>query len=454
MNPELEKHLELFPLTTSIKTNKNTQALYINGLNLNELAAQFGTPLYLYDQATIDDALEQYRRSLRKFYPGASGITYAGKAFLCLALAGYVAKNGLWLDCTGSGELRIAQAGGVLYEQTVVHGVSKSPADLEAALLQAGVIVVDHPQELAQLSGMLKADRARRPEVWLRYRPGVPVDTHSYTQTGQDDSKFGMSAEEFAWAVEFGLEQGLNVRGLHFHQGSHFHDPSPLKPAINAALDLTVNLRQKSGWAPEVFCIGGGWGVPYHMEDLPHRPISDYVSFAAQHLVEGCRQRDLPLPRLQVEPGRSLVARAGVALYRVNAVKRTLNRRWLLVDGGLADNPRPALYQARYSALPISSPERPPVDPVRIGGPFCESGDILIRDLTMPEVKPGETLAVPVSGAYQLSMGSNYNGARRPAVVWLSDGRATLIQQRETLDDLIRRDLPLLGQALPDELPG
>jgi diaminopimelate decarboxylase len=183
--------------------------------------------------------------------------------------------------------------------------------------------------------------------------------------------------------------------------------------------------------------------VPYHEEDLPHPPVEDYVALVARSLVDGCNQRGLPLPVLHFEPGRSLVARAGVSIYRVNAVKRTLSRRWLLLDGGMADNPRPALYGARYSALPVEEPDRPSAGAAYLGGPFCESGDVLIENLEMPEMAPGELVAVPVSGAYHLSMGSNYNGARRPAVLWLEGGQARLIQKRETLDDLLRRDLPL-----------
>jgi diaminopimelate decarboxylase len=183
--------------------------------------------------------------------------------------------------------------------------------------------------------------------------------------------------------------------------------------------------------------------VAYHESELPQPSIETYVNFVCEKVVTGCRQRDLPLPRLQLEPGRGLVARAGVAIYRLGTVKESANRRWLLLDGGLADNPRPALYQARYSALPVSDPGRPQKGPAWLGGPFCESGDVLIEALPMPATAPGELIAVPVSGAYQLSMASNYNGARKPAVLMLQDGTARLIQRRETLEDLVRRDMPL-----------
>jgi diaminopimelate decarboxylase len=183
--------------------------------------------------------------------------------------------------------------------------------------------------------------------------------------------------------------------------------------------------------------------VAYHEEDLPIPSIRAYIRFVAEHLVEGCRRRDLPLPRLQLEPGRSLVAQAGVALYRVGLVKETARRRWVLVDGGLADNPRPALYGSRYTALPVTAPHRTASEPAWLAGPYCESGDILIKALPFPEVEPGELVAVPMSGAYQLSMASNYNGACKPAVVWLREGKSYLVQRREEPGDLYRRDIAL-----------
>ena len=452
----LEKRLALFPITTRL--NESSE-LEIAGLSLAELAGQYGSPLYLYDRATLDANVAGYRQALQTYYPGPAEITYAGKAFLCTAMAQWTQQQGLWLDCTGAGEIAIAAAAGVPRAHILVHGVNKNRADLQAALQHAGTIVVDNPAELERLAALAResggaAEAGRSsgkivvaaralPEIWLRLRPGLAVDTHAYTQTGQDDSKFGMSPVELIEAARLALSAGLPLRGLHFHQGSHFHDPAPLGPALETALDLIDELRASLGWTPAALCPGGGWGVPYHESDLPHLPIADYVRFTAERLAEGCRQRGLPLPRLQMEPGRSLVARAGVAIYRVETVKHTPHRRWLMLDGGMADNPRPALYGARYSALPLQAPQRPAAGPARLAGPFCESGDILIQDLPMPEMQPGELLAVPVSGAYHLSMGSNYNGARRPAVLWLENGQAALIQQRETLEDLTRRDRAL-----------
>lgn len=437
------ERLDLFPITTKVEPDAGRSRLSIAACDLEALAGQYGTPLYLYDRATMDAAVESYRGALAEGYPAESGLTYAGKAFLCLAIAQWVHRHGLWLDCTGAGELAVAAAAGLPRRQILVHGVNKSQADLEAAIAQAGTLVVDNLDELSRLAALFKQSRGEVPNVWLRLRPGLAVDTHAYRQTGQDDSKFGLSADELMKAVQFCLQEELPVTGLHFHQGSHFHDPEPVGPALETALELLTAIRKKTGWFPDTLCPGGGWGTAYHESELPHPAIAHYVGFVAGCLAVGCRERDLPLPRLQFEPGRSLIARAGVAVYRVGAVKQTTHRRWLLVDGGLSDNPRPALYGARYSALPVADPGRPAAGPAWVAGPFCESGDILISDLDMPAVQAGELVAIPVSGAYQLSMGSNYNGARKPAVLWLEAGQAHLIQRRETLEDLLQRDRPL-----------
>jgi diaminopimelate decarboxylase len=246
-----------------------------------------------------------------------------------------------------------------------------------------------------------------------------------------------MTSEELLEAAEFCRKRNLPLKGIHFHQGSNFRDPEPLLPAIELALDLAKEIGLTGEWH---FCPGGGWGVAYHEDELPHPSIESYVQGIAAAVVEGCQARELALPHLHLEPGRSLVARAGVAVYRVGAVKKRGGKIWLLTDGGMADNPRFALYGARYSGLPVQAPGRERGERVSVAGPYCESGDVVIEDLSMPEVKEGELIAIPVAGAYHLSMSSNYNGARRPAVVWLEEGRASLIQRRETLANLLARD--------------
>ena len=448
-----DRRLALLPLTARIEEGPGGQRLSVAGHDLADLARRYGTPLYLYDQATMDAALGAYRRALAA-YPAPSGITYAAKAFLCLAMGQWVRRNDLWLDCTGTGEMAGARAAGVARKRLVVHGVNKSPADLAQALAQAGTLVVDSLVELKQMLAQTLLAGTAVPNLWLRLRPGLAVDTHAHTRTGQQDSKFGLAPGEVGQAVQIATAAGLNPTGLHFHQGSHFRDPAPLGPALDVALDLIASLRAEAGWLPDVLCPGGGWGVAYHEEELPGPLIEDYVNFIVRHLVDGCRRRGLPLPHLRLEPGRSLVARAGVALYRVGVTKVAAGRRWLLLDGGLADNPRPALYGTRYTALPVREPYRPDAGPAWLGGPYCESGDILIHNLPLPELVPGELIAVPVSGAYQLSMASNYNGACRPAVVWLRDDGAHLVQAREMVADLYRRDqlLPPGGHIPPGDV--
>jgi diaminopimelate decarboxylase len=440
---DVSKRLALFPITTRTVFTQGIERLAVGGCDLEDLAEQYGTPLYLYDQATLDANLQAYTRALGDTYPGESGITYAGKAFLNVALAQWALRQGLWVDCTGVGELTIALTAGAQREQILIHGVNKSASDLASEVATAGTIVVDSLIELERLTKLHARVEGPAPNLWLRLRPGLAVDTHSHTQTGQEDSKFGMNEAEALEAIQLCRDHGLPLTGLHFHQGSQFRDPAPIGPAIEKALDLVVALRGKSDWLPQVLCPGGGWGVPYHEDDLPFPSIGGYVEFVAERLAEGCQCRDLPLPKLQLEPGRSLVAQAGVALYRVGYVKHTAHQRWVLLDGGLADNPRPALYGSRYTALPVRAPQRPSVGLAWLAGPYCESGDILIHGLPFTEVEPGELVAVPMSGAYQLSMASNYNGSCKPAVVWLRNGASHLVQRREAPGDLVRRDVAL-----------
>lgn len=452
--PRIADRLALFPDSARIQND----SLFIADLDLTALADQYGTPLYIYDRLTLDTAVAAYRSALQTYYPASSRITYAGKAFLCKALAAWTQEHHLFIDCTGEGEIAVAVAGGVPRENILVHGVNKSVEDLKAALKSAGTIVVDNLTELHRIHVILSDQRERRiattasetlrsqqtlPQrdihIWLRLLPGVAVHTHhAHTQTGQHDSKFGMTREELLQAARFCNEHDLPLKGIHFHQGSNFRDPEPLIPAIEMALDLAKEIGFRGEWH---FCPGGGWGVAYHEDELPDPSIESYVRGIAESVVEGCAQRGLDLPHLHLEPGRSLVARAGVAIYRLGAVKKRGSKTWLLTDGGMADNPRFALYEARYSCLPATGLARPGTGKVSVAGPYCESGDIVIEDLWMPDVQEGELLTIPVAGAYHMSMSSNYNGARRPAVLWLEAGQAKLIIRRETTQDLLKNQI-------------
>lgn len=428
--------IDIFPISTKIEND----SLTIAGHELASLADRYLTPLYLYDRSTLDFYTKSYTDALSAHYPASSRITYAGKAFLCKAIAEWTQTHKLMVDCTGEGEIAIAVAGGVPRENILVHGVNKSLDDLKSAIEHAGTVVVDNLTELDRLHVILRSAQSDI-NIWLRLLPGVAVSTHhAHTQTGQHDSKFGMTRDEMIEAAKYCKEHDLQLNGIHFHQGSNFRDPEPLIPAIETALDLAKEVGFAGEWH---FCPGGGWGVAYHEDELPNPSIETYVRGIAEAVIEGCQSRGLDLPHLHLEPGRSLIARAGVAIHRVGAVKRRGNKTWLLVDGGMADNPRFALYGARYSCLTVSGVGRERSEVVSIAGPFCESGDIVIEGLSLPNVKEGELIAIPVSGAYHLSMSSNYNGARRPAVLMVEEGNVKLIQRRETVEDLLRRDKSL-----------
>lgn len=427
------KRLALFPVSTTIKKDE----LSIAGVSITSLAEEYGTPLYVYDSLTLNREATGYRSALASAYPQPAFLTYAGKAFLCKAIAQWTQLHHLQLDCSSDGELAIAHAAGVPREDILMHGVNKSRTDLESAMRHAGTIVVDHLLELEQIHS-LQLEHPGKMSIWLRFVPGITVTTHHvHTQTGQPDSKFGMSHEELLQAAEYCRKNNLPLVGIHFHLGSNFQVTAPLREAVKLGIEMAHDLGFEGEWH---FCPGGGWGVAYHEDDLPQPDVREYVQAIAAEVIENCARQGLPLPILHLEPGRSLIARAGVAVYRVGAIKPRAGKTWVLVDGGMTDNPRHALYGARYTCLPVSQPDWVCDRSVSIGGPHCESGDVLIDDLPMPHLQVGDLLAIPVSGAYQLSMSSNYNGARRPAVLWLEDGRASLIQRRESLEDLLRRD--------------
>lgn len=333
----METRLPLFPVTTKIEAGKLT----IAGCDLGELAREHGTPLYLYDRAELDRPASLYRRYMSESWTGNWSVTYAGKAFLCGWIARWACEQGFHVDCTGLGEIAIAVHAGVPREQVLVHGVNKSDEDLLAAFEHAGTIVVDNLSELKRIVRLREASKFPVPNLWIRLLPGLAVDTHTYTQTGHSESKFGLGPDDFVQAVAFCRENKLPFNGIHFHQGSQFRDPAPLGPAIDSALDLALELGMGAEWH---LSPGGGWGVSYHEDDLPHPSIEAYVHFVTTKVREGVLTRGLSAPHLHVEPGRSLVARAGVALYRVGTVKQSAGRRWVLIDGGMADNPRHALY--------------------------------------------------------------------------------------------------------------
>lgn len=414
--------------------------LFVGGCDTVVLAEQFGTPLYLLDEATLRGAMRTYRQAFAAAYPGPARVHYAGKALLNTALAQIVVQEGLGLDVVSATELLVAQRAGVPMRYVHFHGNAKSNAELERAVAQrVGAIVVDTLDELARLCA-LTVHLVEPQGVLLRIAPEIEADTHVHIATGGAAAKFGLPLAVLDVAVERVLNaSGLRWLGLHAHIGSQLFALDQVVATVEVLVAQAARLRDRFGVTPVELSPGGGLGVPY-TADQPPTDIPHYAQVVSVAMQAACARYNLPLPRLTVEPGRSIVARAGVALYRIVGRK---GEHWLHIDGGMADNIRPALYGARYSAVIANRADAPAGDPVNVGGRYCESGDVILREIALPSAQPGDLLAVATAGAYTLSMASTYNLVPRPALVLVGDGQARLIQRRETEEDVLARDIEL-----------
>jgi len=410
----------------------------VGGCDLVQLAREHGTPLYVYDEATVRQRSSEYVAAMGK----GGQVLYSAKAFASPQFLRVVADEGLGLDVVSAGELDLALRSG--FPQARVHflGNNKSADDLAAAYKAGAVIVIDGAHEFDLLEAIVP--EGKRIPVMLRISPGVKPDTHDHISTGQLDSKFGFSIESGAArkAVEQALRHPrLELVGLHSHIGSQIFALGAYEKAMAIMLDLLVELRDELKFEPRKLGAGGGLGIAYTHEDDPPTP-RQFVETVRHALETGCASRGLKVPELVVEPGRSIAGPAGVALYTVGSIKDIPGvRRYVAVDGGMGDNIRPKLYGARYEALLASAPDRPPDGIVTIAGKYCESTDILITDIEMPELKAGDVLCIPAAGAYCLAMASNYNGMPRPEVLLVSDGEARVMRRRETLDDLVAAEV-------------
>jgi diaminopimelate decarboxylase len=403
--------------------------LQIAGHDLKALAKAWGTPLYIFDAATVRQQAQSIQDHLTQ-YPGRSGITYAAKAYFSLGLARRLKQIGLGVDVVSRGELEIARRAGFQPEDVHLHGNNKSEDELVTAL-EWGVhcIVVDSLEEMDFLEQV--ASRLNRPaNIWIRVTPGLDIDTHPYLQTGSKATKFGLplSHDHAGEAIRKAkASRFLNLTGLHMHLGSQIRNSEPYAEAIS----MLVDVAEKEGIVPAELSPGGGWGVAYRPQD----EVADegkWIKSISDAVQKAYGRRDWPLPRLILEPGRWLVARAGMALYTVGTSKHASDGTYFVsVDGGMADNPRPALYQAAYTAVLVERPYAAATVKTTVAGKYCESGDELISDIMLPEIQRGDLLAIPVAGAYQLSMASNYNLAPRPAVLWLEQDRVEVLQERE-----------------------
>ena len=418
-------------------------SLFIDGLAVAELAHTYGTPLYIFDEATLRDRCRVYRRDLAFNYRGGAQAAYASKAYLCTAIAQIVMEEGLDLDVVSGGELFVALRAGFPPERIHFHGNNKSTRELIEALdVGVGRIVTDNFEELALLDELACA-RGKRAAVWLRLAPGVHAHTHSHIQTGQEDTKFGFSIQsgDAERALVLAMRTaGLQLTGLHAHIGSQIYEPESLAEAAERLVGFAAEMHARHGFDLSELSPGGGWGVPMTETDAP-APVEPYLEALCAAVTTACTQHRLSLPRLIVEPGRSLIAQTGIAVYTAGARKEIPGvRTYVALDGGMADNIRPALYGAQYTARRVAGGLGRPTERVTLAGRYCESGDILIRDIDLPHLNRGDLLAIPMAGAYTLAMASNYNLALRPAVILVGDGRSRLIQRRETYDDLVRRD--------------
>ncbi|TMD38295.1 MAG: diaminopimelate decarboxylase [Chloroflexi bacterium] len=410
----------------------------VGGCDLVELARRHGTPLYVYDEATVRQRASEYVAAMGK----AGQVLYSAKAFASPQFLRVVADEGLGLDVVSAGELHLALKSGFPRDRIHFLGNNKSLEDLQAAYAAGATIVIDGDHEFDLLRNVVP-DGKRAP-VMLRLSPGVKPDTHDHISTGQLDSKFGFSIESGAArkAVETAVNHPrLDLVGLHSHIGSQIFALGAYEQAMDIMLDLLAELRAEIGFEPRKLGAGGGLGIAYTQHDDPPTP-RHFVETVRHALESGCARRDLKVPELVVEPGRSIAGPAGMALYTVGSIKDIPGvRRYVAVDGGMGDNIRPKLYGARYEAFLASDPDRSPDGKVTIAGKYCESTDILISDIPMPPLAPGDVIAVPAAGAYCLAMASNYNGMPRPEVLMLRDGQARVMRRRETLDDLVAAEV-------------
>lgn len=417
--------------------------LEIGGVSTVKLAEKYGTPLFIYDVAHIREMARGFKKNFE-----ATGVKnkviYASKAFSCLAIYKILQEEGLACDVVSGGELYTAVKGGFAPKEIEFHGNSKTPQELSEAI-DAGVgsIIIDNFYEIEVLKSILH-QKNRTQKVLFRVSPGIEAETHEYILTGQEDSKFGfdVASGQADEALKLLLEDdAFDVAGVHCHIGSQIFSTAGFSMAIDKVTDLLKNWQKTLGFTARELNIGGGFGIRYVASDDPVSP-EEFVNTIVSEIKNNWEKMDYPLPEIQIEPGRSIVAEAGISVYTVGAQKNIPGiRHYVSVDGGMGDNIRPALYGAEYDAHLAN---RKGTDPklVTIVGKYCESGDVLVKDIEFPEVRDGDLIALTSTGAYGYSMASNYNRNGRPAVVFVEDGVDTLVLRRETYEDMIALDVP------------
>lgn len=426
-----------------LKVNENDN-IEIGGCDVAELAKKYGTPAYIMDENCIRENCRKYTNSIKEYYNGNGIVLYASKALSCMHIYRIMKEEGMGVDAVSGGEIYTAVKAGFPAEKIYFHGNNKSEDELKYAL-ESGVgrIVVDNFAEL-KLLDRLASEYGRPAKILFRIKPGIDAHTHSFIRTGQIDSKFGVALETGEAEEIIKYASGLrNVKivGLHCHIGSQIFDLEPFEAAAATMMNFIGDIYEKYGIVIAELNLGGGYGIKYTREDTPIE-YDKYIKAISKVVVRLAAIRGVKIPFIVMEPGRSIVAPAGLTVYRVGSVKNIPNvRTYVSVDGGMGDNPRHILYGSNYDAVLVEKPFAHKIRKVTIVGKCCESGDVLIEDIPMPDIKEGDLLAVLATGAYNYSMASNYNRIPRLPVIMTADGKDKLVVRRETYEDLVRNDL-------------
>ena len=409
-----------------------------------ELAKKFGTPLYVLDEDLMRDNCRAYKNAIDTYYDGHGLVLFASKALCTMYTGRLVAEEGLGADVVSGGELYTLYKAGFPMEKVFFHGNNKTPDEIELALnCGVGHIVVDNKYELELLNRIANEKNVNQ-RILFRIKPGIDAHTHDFVKTGQIDSKFGVALENGeAYEIhKLALSMSnIQIDGVHCHIGSQIFDVEPFCEAAKVMIGFIADIYDKLGIKVKILNLGGGFGIKYTATDDPIAP-SEYIHKVTNVVKELAQEKGIDLPFLVFEPGRSIVASAGITLYTVGCVKEIENvRTYVSIDGGMCDNPRYILYGSKYTAVLANNASAEPVAPITIAGKCCESGDLIQEHVMMPQIHVGDTLAVLATGAYNYSMSSNYNRIPRPPIVAISGNEAKIIVKRETYDDLIKNDV-------------
>lgn len=433
----LSPNQQLLPLTAKVNSNDN---LEIGGCEVKRLVEQYGSPLYILDEATLRTTCQQYRDGFANYYGGESQVIYASKAWSCLAVCSIVNSEGLGFDVVSGGELYTTLHAGVESDNIYFHGNNKSVSELEFAVETGCQIIIDNWLELTTLTNIASRLSTKPVKILLRLTPGIECHTHEYIRTGHLDSKFGFDPNQIEEVFTFVSQQpSLECMGLHAHIGSQIFERQPHQDLADVLVQW-LKKAQGYGLPVNTLNVGGGLGICYTESDDPPS-ITEWVKAVSGAVESACKTHNLELPKLIAEPGRSLIGSACVTAYTVGSSKEVPEiRKYITVDGGMSDNPRPITYQSVYRTVIANKMSAPLTETVTVAGKHCESGDVVIKDATLPQTEPGDILVVMATGAYNYSMASNYNRIGRPAAVLVNEGEANLIIERETYQHLLERD--------------